>query len=325
MIRFTGIPEGEYILKEIEAPMGYRLSDTEYLIRVAPLQAVATMQQIQAGESGLGVWYAEKVNGQEEPVWELIEENTELWLWNKKEEHILTVKKVATGDKAPKDAEYEFLIRFFDDQNDYFRVMDKEGMAAVAADVEILNLTDIDTELQENGYYRFVLKDGEHIAFDYGSYFVQDDEWPEALAEDVSSAPALQFHLIETDNQGALATTITTVGTFGTDILAPEDSGKEIQDSLGSDSEDVVVTYTNAFGNKDKGKDKDRDRDRDKEKDKEDSPVIPEDPMQRSSEPEASALAAPAPTMPKTGGLGTGLFLAIGGLLAGAGIYLRRR
>lgn len=301
MIRFTGIPEGEYILKEIEAPMGYRLSDTEYLIRVAPLQAVATMQQIQAGESGLGVWYAEKVNGQEEPVWELIEENTELWLWNKKEEHILTVKKVATGDKAPKDAEYEFLIRFFDDQNDYFRVMDKEGMAAVAADVEILNLTDIDTELQENGYYRFVLKDGEHIAFDYGSYFVQDDEWPEALAEDVSSAPALQFHLIETDNQGALATTITTVGTFGTDILAPEDSGKEIQDSLGSDSEDVVVTYTNAFGNKDKDKDKDRDRDRDKEKDKEDSPVIPEDPMQRSSEPEASALAAPAPTMPKTG------------------------
>jgi len=342
IVRFTGIPKGKYILKEIEAPKGYRSSDIEYLILVAPLEGVATIQRTQNEKTGLGVWYAEKVDEQEEPNWIPIDGIASTWLWNERipvsEEHILTVKKAVTGNLMSADTEYEFMIRFFDGHNDY-RIEDNDEMVAEAEEAEeaiILNLTDIDTELQESGeyegYYRFVLEGGQQIIFEYSSYYVQDGKLPEAVAQNnIRGVPVLQFHLVETNNQNALTTTITTAGAFGTDIPAPEviESEKGIQGSLGSDSEDVVVTYTNAFGNKDKDKDKDkdrdRDRDRDKDKDKDDSLVIPEDPMQPFSEPKASALAAPAPTMPKTGGLGAGLFLAIGGLLAGAGIYLRRR
>lgn len=343
IVRFVGIPAGEYTLKEIGAPEGYRDSDKVYLIRVVPWEPLPSLAKAEDDEFGLVVWYAEEPVNSDDPLWMRLTHPGDLYVWNDpipvSEEHVLTIEKVATGNRAPIDAEYEFMIQFFDEQNEeknYYRVVDRkaaEGEAAAqVAGVEILNLTDIDTEWQEGGdypgYYRFVLKNGQQIAFNYGSYFAQDNEMPKPLAEDiVAGTPALKFHLIETDSQGAPTTTIATAGEFGTEMPVPVIDGKNVEGSLGGDSEDVVITYTNAFGNKDRDKDKDRDRDRDKEKDKdkEDSPVIPADPMQPFSAPEATALATPAPPLPKTGGLGVGLFLGIGSLIAGAGIYLRRR
>ncbi|MFA5634592.1 MAG: SpaA isopeptide-forming pilin-related protein, partial [Anaerovoracaceae bacterium] len=338
IVGFMGIPEGEYVLIETDAPKGYYPSDEVYLIRVVPWEPLPSFVKTKDDLFGLCVEYAREPVEPEEPVWVRLIDSEDLWFSNDPiplaEEQVLTVKKIATGNRAPANAEYEFMIQFFkegkEDEN-YYRIVDKkvEGELEVKnAAVEILNLADIVTELQVDGdyqdYYRFYLKHGQQIDFDYGSFFAQNEEEPEAFARDVApSIPELQFRLIETDNQRAVTTTIAPTGEFGTEIPAPTIEGMKIEGSLGADSEGVVVTYTNAFGNRDKDKDKDKDKDRDKDKD--DDLVIPDDPEPQSPAAEVTVPITKVPQLPKTGGLGAVLFLGLGSLMAGAGMYLRRR
>ncbi len=321
IVRFEDIPPGEYRLTETGAPDGYLRSDVVYLIRIGFPEQIPTLRQMQNDCLSLCVWYAiESLEGGE-PEWTPLITSGDLWLWNDRipvpEDQILTVKKAVTGNRAPLGAEYEFMILFFTDQDE----VERYGIADDETEEgEIRNLSEIDTEWQEDGeyagYYRFLLKDGQQITFDYGNYYNNGYEY--AVKASVY-LPALQFRLIETNVQNALGTSIGITGQLGSEVPAPSINGTQIQAVLAGDSEDVVIQYSNAYGNKDK------DRDKDKEKDGEDVPVIPPDPEPQPPESEVIAPVTPAPPLPQTGGVGAALFIGIGSLMTGAGLYLRRR
>lgn len=316
IVRFEGLPEGEYELTEKEAPEGYKPSDEVYLILVTDHEPLVPVALEAGGDFGLTVWYALKPGEGEDPQWFQFIGGGSLWIGNEKlppeEKGILTIKKTVTGNRAPADANYEFMIRFYDiEGNDgsTFGIRDNENEIG-----PIRNLTPIDTEYQEGGdyagYFRFLLKNGQQISFDYGEYYGKNEVNQVSASLDL---PDLLFRLIETKDNGAASVTISAGGQFGTGIPLPLIEGKQVGGALGGDSKDALIAFTNAFGNKDK----------DKDRKKEDVPE-PLEPVVDIPAVEIVQPSPPMPPLPKTGGVGPALFVVLGSLLAGIGAFMRR-